>query len=45
MNVFGELILYLLGTGFVWGVILTSIGWFCYVLLLKMHYEEEIKRK
>lgn len=44
MNIFGELVLWLMGTGFIGGTIVASIGWFCYVLLLKMHYEEEMKK-
>ena len=40
MNVFGELILGLIGTGFVWGVILTSLFFLTLWLIIKLRSEK-----
>lgn len=40
MNVFGELILGLIGTGFVWGVVLTSVFFLTLWLLIKLSEDD-----
>lgn len=45
MNVFGELVLDLIGTGFIGGFFLASVLWSCLWLLVKMDRDEREKRK
>lgn len=43
MNVIGQLIIWLLGTGFIGGVIITSMIWACVLLIINLRREENGK--